>query len=346
MKPYHYLMLTFLICTGCKKSDNPLIKKQIDSLKKDTVIKVDTVTKIDTGWYSIADIPGGARAYATGFVLSNKGYICSGVYKFAGDNIKGYDDMYMYDPAKNTWTLKAGLPDIGYYGIEGRMLPFSFVINNIAYAGGGISVNGIGGGDVEQYDPVTDKWELKVKKSGDTFDFSAADTCGNKGYIYSYLSNPHVWVFDPANANPLTYGFSNIGDAANTNTWITSGFNTLYDGWGGNYFAIFNPQTGHIATNDPSQSNATYPDGGPISMNAVVFKNCIYVSIGDEGHLYRYNLKTNIWQTITRRTMGITSGVACFLIGSKLYYVGGNNGVFSESTSKAWVINLEAYPEN
>jgi hypothetical protein len=345
-------LLICLAIVGCKKSANDLPIKRTDSLQKDSTKKIDTIPKIDTGWHSIVDIPGGARAYATGFALNGKGYVCGGVYKFAGDNIKGYDDMYMYDPAKNKWALKTGLPDLDYFDVGGRMLPFSFVINNTAYAGGGISVGGIGGADVEQYDTTADKWTLKAKgyqislDGGNSFDFSAADTCGKKGYIYRYSSAPDIWIYDPSKSSPLTFGFANAVVGDYTNTWIASGFNTLYDGSQGNYFVFFNPVTAKYSGNTPSLSNATFTEGGPVAMNAFVYKNCIYVSLGDEGHLYRYNLKTNIWQIISRRTMGITYGVACFFIGSKLYYVGGNNGVFTVSTDKAWVIDLAAYPEN
>ena len=317
----------------------------------DTLPKTDTLPKIDTGWHEIAAIPGGGRTYATGFVLNGKGYVCGGVYKFAGDGIKGYDDMYMYDPAKNTWTLKTGLPDIGYYGTQGRMRPFSFVLNNIAYAGGGISVNGVGGGDVEQYDALVDKWTLKAKNY--TFDFSAADTCDKKGYIYSYSSAAsQTWAYDPTKSDPLSDVFdngylgANSGSPNTNNTWIVGGFGDLYIGAYGNYFEVRDLQTGVFSDSNTSLSNATYTQGGPVTTNAVIYKNCIYISMGEEGHLYRYNLKTNIWQMLTNRTLSITDGVASFLIGSRLYYVGGNNGLFTISTDKAWVIDLDLYPEN
>src|SRR6202012_3995030 len=99
-----------------------------------------------------------------------------------------------------------------------------------------------------------------------TFDFSAADTCGKKAYIYCYLSSQEIWIYDPGKSSPLTYGFpngtvqENDGDS-NTNTWIVGGFNKLYSGSLGNYFTILDPLTKQLSDSSPSSSNKTFTNG-------------------------------------------------------------------------------------
>jgi len=345
MKPYLYFFALSIIFIGCQKST--IVKKHLP------VDTTTTIIKPDTGWQAIADIPGGPRTNATGFTLNNKGYICSGVNQFAGNLIAGYDDMYCYDPETDSWAPKSGpLPIDQYFPNEGRRDLFSFVIDGKAYAGGGISVMGEGGGDVQQYDEAGDKWTLKATKTREsitdsyTFDFSAAVSNNNLGYIFSYSAGAFgIWVYDNT-TNKLTYSALNydIFDGSEYNWLASNGDDLYFDGMGDSFVEI-NTKTGKFNPNLLS-SPTVHPPDTSVSLNSVVYKNSVYMSFGDEGHLYRYSLAKSTWQELSEQTLGITEGVSWFMIGSKLYFVGGNNGLFTASTSKAWVIDLDAYPED
>lgn len=72
------------------------------------VTYLDDVWEFDpanNSWTQKSNFPGGARAYAAGFSIGNKGYLGTG----ANASI-AFADFWSFDPALNLWTQKANYP--------------------------------------------------------------------------------------------------------------------------------------------------------------------------------------------------------------------------------------------
>ncbi|MFD1771065.1 Kelch repeat-containing protein [Sphingobacterium suaedae] len=83
-------------------------------------------------WTKIADFVGAARYGAVGFTLNGVAYVGTG-RDFDGQD---YNDIYTFTPNSTggTWTKVTSTPNK-------RSFSFAFVLNNIAYLGGGTSNN-------------------------------------------------------------------------------------------------------------------------------------------------------------------------------------------------------------
>ena len=80
-------------------------------------------------WTRVADFPGSARVFAFSFVLGDKGYFGGGkAPDYAGPE---YNDLWMYDPASDTWTLVSYIP-------LARHSAVAFSIGTKAYIGYGL----------------------------------------------------------------------------------------------------------------------------------------------------------------------------------------------------------------
>jgi hypothetical protein len=88
------------------------------------------------------------RSSVTGFSIGNKGYILHG--RFPND-LGYFAELTEYDPATNNWTNKADYPG------PPRGNSNAFVIDGIAYAGGG-TANFEYFTDFYKYNPATDNW--------------------------------------------------------------------------------------------------------------------------------------------------------------------------------------------
>jgi hypothetical protein len=329
MKTYTYLFILLIIASSCKKLPNPGNK---------------LVAKPDTGWHAIAPFPV-QRAYGTGFTLNNKGYVCGGVIDFTQSYGPDNKYMYMYDPEKDNWTKKAGLPP-QYYNDTVRRSPFSFMLNGKAYAGGGIALNGSPEHDVEVYDDIANSWtSVGPANPAYQFSFCAGAAYNNKGYIFTADA---LWEFDPAQHTVVKSPVTSQISILNFNDWAGSTATGLF--YGSYYSYAFFINIDPAANTFTPYLAGVYYQGIPLNQVATAqginYKNSMYVCFGNGGWLYRFNFNVNKWQIVSQVDLGVTEGVTTFLIGSKFYMVGGNKGTFSPSTNKAWVIDLDAYPEN
>ncbi|MBK8883747.1 MAG: IPT/TIG domain-containing protein [Bacteroidales bacterium] len=96
-------------------------------------------------WTQLSSYPGLAE-YSWGrasFAIGNLGYSGLGLSQSSS---QAYDDIWVYDPATNTWAPETTIPEGGKYN------SYSFVINNKAYIGFGLNLN-IPRFDVFEYDP-------------------------------------------------------------------------------------------------------------------------------------------------------------------------------------------------
>src|ERR1035437_1062255 len=120
-----------------------------------TVWEWDQATNV---WTQKISYPSVSETYkAMGFSIGTKGYYGTGNDAFAfNENSNGFEE---FDPAANTWTVKASIPISTYTSI-------GFSIGNKGYiVGGGTHSSG----DVNaccEYDPSTDSWTVKTPYPG------------------------------------------------------------------------------------------------------------------------------------------------------------------------------------
>ncbi len=330
MRNYFY---TFLFCctlVACKKTSNQ-------------------PTPPVTGWRAVAPLPGN-RTFATSFTLNNKGYICGGWLNASQPDgtVDNDKNMYVYDPSTNKWATKTGL-QADYTSADERKYPFSFIINNTAYAGGGVTLSGGAKNDIFKYDPVNDQWtELLPIDSRFHFDQAVATDYNNKAYIFNITSGGAVaWVYDPVSNQVAEAGFDYNAPPIFANIWVGStGSQLLYGSYTSYaYFMGINTVTNERIPFQAVEYYPGLPDKPVATPKGIFYKNSMYVSFGDMGHLYRYNFTAQKWQIVISQDLGVTEGATSFLIGSKFYVAGGVNADLSLINS-VYVIDLDAYPEN
>ena len=180
----------------------------------------------------------------------------------------------------------------------------SFVINNIAYAGTGIDVNGMKYNDFYSFDPNTGSWTTLTPFPGVARYYGVAFTVGSKGYVgtgydgTNYLSD--FWQFDPSVNTKVT----------NSNGTVT----TTIGSW--KKIADF----------------LTAP-GGSARYGAVAGSvgNYGYVGCGFDLNykkdFYRYDPSTDTWATFAGFPGDKRMGAVAFTINGQMYVgTGINNG--------------------
>lgn len=146
-------------------------------------------------WKKVADFPGEGRVGAVAFTIGEFAYVGLGTNE-ATD--QGYLDFYKYDPKADKWSQI----NAGKFTVK-PAYAFAFVINNVAYIGGGYS-NGQPSNDFHAFDGTT--WTKKGDLSNSTRDArrfkASAFTVGGNGYVVSGQSLsgvvPTVWKYNPA----------------------------------------------------------------------------------------------------------------------------------------------------
>ena len=140
-----------------------------------------------------SDVNGpGARTYAVGFSIGNKGYIGTGY-----DNTNTpTSDFWEYDPATNSWTQKAD------FGGTARFAAVGFGIGSKGYLGTGydyVSYNFTK--DFWEYDPAANNWTKKADFGGEARYMAVGFSIGSKGYLGTGYNNSgnynDFWEYDP-----------------------------------------------------------------------------------------------------------------------------------------------------
>ncbi len=124
-------------------------------------------------WVAKANLPE-MTAFASGFVVDDKGYMCFGNSSDAQFSNK----LYMYDPANDTWTNKADFPGAA------RNAGIAFGLNGKGYAGLGQSAFTATYSDFYSYDPSSDVWSRLTDYPTDRTGWSTAFTIQSTGYGY------------------------------------------------------------------------------------------------------------------------------------------------------------------
>jgi hypothetical protein len=145
-------------------------------------------------WTLKGNAPGNkTRAFGSAFVVNGHGYAVGGDSTGANNPTA---DMWMYNDTTNTWTQKAAFPG------GGRDAMFSFVLNGIAYVGGGFDAGGSGHDDMYKYNAATDTWTALAALSMGVVGFPVSFVINNKAYMgtgqVGASESTGLWEYDPA----------------------------------------------------------------------------------------------------------------------------------------------------
>ncbi len=150
-------------------------------------------------WEKMADFGGKGRMAYTTFVISDYFYVAAG----EDENSYFLNDLWVYNPASNTWTSKSLIPPYS------RKAPSSFVIGHKGYIGLGISGSNPNLSDFYFYQPNRNEW-LNIEKSfpGQAREYSSSFSLNNCGYIIGgqftdglleYKSLSDAWKYENTN---------------------------------------------------------------------------------------------------------------------------------------------------
>lgn len=157
-----------------------------------------TSTAKPGSWDRIADFGGSKRSGAASFVIAGKAYLVGG---FDSQNTR-VNDVWQFDPDKNTWIQKADFPGTARSGAVG------FSIGSKGYVGTGLAVNSVYLKDFYEFDPTAaggfGAWR-KVKDFGSGTEKgrngAIAFTVSNRGYVgagYNGLNELNdIWEYEP-----------------------------------------------------------------------------------------------------------------------------------------------------
>ncbi len=147
-------------------------------------------------WQAKAGLPvGKERRMACGWSIGNMGYVCCGEY----NNSSKRNDLWQFDATNNNWVQRASMPGAARYGA------YSFVINGVAYLGGGNAVAQAGPyqADLYSYDPLTNQWTTLTGIPDQGRFAATAFTVGDTAYVFGgklddqTLTNA-LWRYVPA----------------------------------------------------------------------------------------------------------------------------------------------------
>jgi len=142
-------------------------------------------------WVNLGDFEGVTRSDAVSFVIQDKAYIATG---YQGDDDERLNDLWEYDPEKDTWTQKADFPGVA------RNAAVAFGTSSCGYVGTGYD------GEDElsdfwEYNPQTDSWRQIDDFPGTPRYAAIAFSIDDKGYVgtgYDENFLKDFWEYDPA----------------------------------------------------------------------------------------------------------------------------------------------------
>jgi N-acetylneuraminic acid mutarotase len=218
---------------------------------------------------------GGNRSAAVGFSIGGKGYVGSGVRV---DLLLGFipftvflQDFYEYDPATDSWTMKASLPE------GARFDAIGFSIGDKGFIGMGFIATDstVYYKDLWEYDPSSNLWTQKAD-FGDAADpeetgrrAAIGFSISSKGYVGTGLDGSifrkDFWEYDSGiNTIPDSFIFTDQTDVA-LNTVITSNTITV-SGIAAPAYITITGGTYSINGGDYTSDNGTVEDGDEVTV--------------------------------------------------------------------------------
>lgn len=335
--PYGYKTGAILVKVPEGATTGPLY---IEVYKK-KIMLADTfyVLRNKYEWKRLSPFPGGKRSNAAAFVIGDKAYVGTGEnYLEAPD----FSDLWQYNYQNDTWIRKASVPEGAAAPFTGRQSAFSFSYGGKGYIGGGKQGYSFDLGDLNEYDPVADKWTTKLKLTG-WVKFGPSRSCvvGTEGYVFSQTIQAYggqvLYKYNVA-LNQLTRFDYAVGEFIPTAyNWYGVVNAKLLAGTDGGNFGTYS------SAGEYSQISSNGPGELGVLKTAITYTNDLYESFGDEGCLWRYDFVQNRWTQLSNKKMGITAGITTFRIGSKIYVVGGDNGVTTKATDAVWMMDIDRY---
>jgi N-acetylneuraminic acid mutarotase len=244
----------------------------------------------DKQWTQKKDIPGSDRTGGIFFSIGGKGYIGLGAKDFNSISATPtpLKDLWEFDPAANTWTKKADLPDSARYECN------VMVINNKAYVVGGTTGKWTSAGgyvatnDVWEYNPTNNQWTAKKPFPAQAVIQAMPFTISSKGYMAcgsilsagAFAESKTLYEY-----NPSSDAWTKKADFAGTERSGGIGFNMGvkgYVGLGKKGFASFFQD---IYTYDPtvdkwSTTSMQIPGVGRSYSSVAVASTKVYIGAG------------------------------------------------------------------
>ena len=167
-----------------------------------SVSKVEKLTRTGTAWETMADMPS-PRGDCAAAGLKGKVYVAGGYDDATFNHTVGFKkNLYMYDPATNTWTEKAPMKhergDLQLVALDDTLLAIGGEIKQARPDGSHANI--VASHYVEEYFPEKDQWEERAYIGNARFRFGAA-----KSDWGTHVFGGSPVCLDPVNANVYTY---------------------------------------------------------------------------------------------------------------------------------------------
>ena len=156
-------------------------------------------------WETRAPLPE-PRGYVMAVEIDGKYYVVGGVDQIVSGTFGVRNTTYVYDPAEDTWTRRADLPQ----ALGGVALATA---NGKLYAFGGFDQRGYNQGNVAvtyEYNPATNKWRERAAAPVGTRSLAGAASLNGKIYVVGGITDGNVYT--------STMGANTIYDPV-ANTW-------------------------------------------------------------------------------------------------------------------------------
>lgn len=148
---------------------------------------------VSNSWSGIASYPGGSGNgvyFATGFGVSNKGYVCGGKL---GSNFY-ISQLWEYNPSTNSWTQKPNFPG----GVRYQLC--SFVVGNSGFVGFGTD-NDMYRNDLWEFKPSANEWIERSSLPSSERSGVATFSIGDRGFICMGNNGgllDDLWEYNPS----------------------------------------------------------------------------------------------------------------------------------------------------
>lgn len=229
-------------------------------------------------WTSSSYLGGnGKRAFGFSFAVNGKGYVMGG-FNTAGCT----QDMWMYDPATGQWTQKKDFPG----GL--RNAGFNFVINNVAYVGGGEQGSNGRWDDFWKYDDVNDQWTQLPNLPMGPIEFPTCFVVNGKAYVTTWegtdgtsvFEEKTMWEYNPANGGNWTKKADFPGTARQCATAFALGKYGFVGGGQTDYNTVYKDMWRYDVTTDTWTQVEDFPMSTSAWSTAFVVNGTAYLGTG------------------------------------------------------------------
>jgi N-acetylneuraminic acid mutarotase len=165
-----------------------------ETLTSDTAVTVHEYDPATDTWADKAEMPTPRDSLAVS-VVNDKIYAIGGFSYTSGSEGKLLATIDEYDPATDTWTAKAEMPEI-------KSNPSSAVVDGKIYVMGGFPAPGPASTSVLAYDPLTDSWAERASLPAPR-GVAASSMVAGRIYLFGGLDNTSatavstVFEYDP-----------------------------------------------------------------------------------------------------------------------------------------------------